>query len=463
MSESYELVVVGHGAAGLSAALSYVEACRRGARQPSVAVLEVAPEAERGGATRWTTARFRARADLTLDPHFVARMQEVSGGHADADYCRRLEAEAPGALAFLSDHGVELIHYGPPVAMRVDHEVTPKGGGAAIVDRLHAALAADGAARFHYETAAERLVVTDDGAVCGVAVRGADGRTRTIDAKAVVLACGGFEGNPEMLTRYVGPGAVDLPLLAPGLRHNQGAGIRMAAAIGAATAGQFDMLHTELVDVRTDRPDAVIYAHPYGIVVNAAGGRFWDEGQGTFEDTFELIAFEVFRNQGQRAFFIADQTIVSHEGVMLLFDTDRPAVEAGTIGELAGMLGIEPAALERTVDEYNAAVQPGAFDPHVCDGKHTTGLRPDKSNWAYPLVQPPFLAYPLTAAVCFTFGGLRTDAEARVLAANGAPIPGLYAAGEIVGAYYHTYPVGTSVLRSLAFGRVAGERVAAGR
>jgi tricarballylate dehydrogenase len=264
-----------------------------------------------------------------------------------------------------------------------------------------------------------------------------------------------------MLTRYVGPNAVDLPLLAPGLRHNQGAGIAMAIEIGAATSGQFDMLHTELVDVRTDRADAVVYAHPYGIVVNAAGERFWDEGQGTFEDTFELLAFEVFRHQRQQAYFVADQTITTHPGVMLLFDSDRPAVEAESIGELARRLGIDPASLERTVAEYNAAIQPGEFDPNVLDGKCTEGLRPDKTNWAYPLVRPPYFGYPLTAAVCFTFGGLRTDDEARVLAANGAPIPGLYAAGEIVGAYYHAYPVGTSVLRSLSFGRVAGERVAA--
>lgn len=461
-SESYDVVVVGHGAAGLSTAVTYVEACRADGREPSIAVLETAPEAERGGATRWTTARFRALEDLTLDPFFVGRMQELSGGLADVDYCRRLEAEVPNTLAFLEAHGVELVHYGPPVAMRVTHEVTPNGGGASIVEHLHAALAADGGAVVHYETAAERLVVDDDGSIAGVVVRGPDGRTRTIAARSVVLACGGFEGNREMLTRYAGPNAIDLPLLAPGLKHNQGAGIRMAMAVGAATSGQFDMLHTELVDTRTDRADAVIYAHPYGIVVNGDGERFWDEGQGTFEDTFELIAFEVYRNQRQEAYFIADQTITSHPGLMVLFDTDQPAIEAGSITELAHLLGLDPDALERTVAEYNAAVQPGDFDPNVLDGTSTDGLSPDKSNWAYPLQNPPYFAYPLKAAICFTYGGLRTDDEARVLAENGAPIPGLYAAGEITGVFYHSYPAGTSVLRSLSFGRVAGANIAAG-
>ena len=164
----------------------------------------------------------------------------------------------------------------------------------------------------------------------GVVVRGEDGLQRTLSARAVVLACGGFEGNKEMLTRYLGTNACDLPLLAPGLAFNQGAGIRMAMEIGAGTSGQFDMIHTELVDRRTTRPDAYIYAHPFGIVVNEHGKRFYDEGQGTFEETFELIAFEVWRNQNQSAFFIADQTITSHKGIMVLFDTDKPPVEAAT-------------------------------------------------------------------------------------------------------------------------------------
>lgn len=462
MSE-YELIIVGGGAAGLSAAVAYVEATEAAGRTPSLAIIETAPRDQRGGATRWTTARFRALEDLSLDPFFVGRMQEVSGGLADVDYCRRLEAEAASTLQFIADHGVELVHYGPPVAMRVTHEVTPNGGGAAIVEALASAVEGRAGVEYLYETTAERLTVADDGRVTGVVVRGSDGLTRGLSAtRGVVLACGGFEGNREMLTRYAGDNAVDLPLLAPGLRFNQGAGIRMAMEVGAATSGQFDMLHTELVDLRTDRADAVIYAHPYGIVVNGEGKRFWDEGRGTFEDTFELIAFEVWKHQRQAAFFIADQTITAFPGVMVLFDTDKPAIEAGSIEQLAGLLGLEPDVLRATVDEYNAAVQPGEFDPNVFDGKATEGLSPDKSNWAYPLVNPPYFAYPLKAAICFTYGGLRTDADARVLASNGAPIPGLFAAGEITGVFYHEYPAGTSVLRSLTFGRIVGAAIGAG-
>ena len=423
-------------------------------------MLESAPKDQRGGATRWTTSRFRAREDYSLDPLFVGKVQKVSKGLADIEYCRVLEREVPNTLRFLEAHGVKLLHYGPPVAMGVEHEVTPDGGGRAIVDALANSVEKSADAEILYQTEAVRLSLAADGRVDGVVVRGEDGLLRTLRARAVVLACGGFEGNKEMLTRYLGPNACDLPLLAPGLAFNQGAGIRMAMEVGAGTAGQFDMLHTELVDRRTSRPDAYIYAHPFGIVLNGHGKRFYNEGQGTFEETFELIAFEVWRNQSQSAFFVADQTITGHKGIMVLFDTDQPPVEAGTLPELARLLGLDPAQFVRTIEEYNAAVGPGEFDPNRRDGKRTHGLSPEKSNWAYRIEKPPYFAYPLTTAICFTYGGIRTNREAQVVTGNGIPLPGLYAAGEIVGLFYHEYPAGTSVLRSLTFGRIAGAHAA---
>jgi tricarballylate dehydrogenase len=455
-ADSYDFVVVGCGAAGLSAAVNYIDTAKQQGRTPRVAVVESAPKEQRGGATRWTTARFRAGEDFSLDPLFVGKVEKVSKGLSDLEYCRVLEREVPTTLRFLEGNGVKLLHYGPPVAMGVEHEVTPEGGGKAIVEALASSVEKTGSAEILYQTEAVRLSLGADGCVQGVVVRGEDGLQRTLSARAVVLACGGFEGNKEMLTRYLGTNACDLPLLAPGLAFNQGAGIKMAMDIGAGTSGQFDMIHTELVDRRTTRPDAYIYAHPFGIVVNAHGKRFYDEGQGTFEETFELIAFEVWRNQNQSAYFIADQTITGHKGIMVLFDTDKPPVEAATVPELAKLLGLDPAQLVRTVDAYNAAIGPGEFDPHKRDGKRTRGLTPEKSNWAYRLEKPPYFAYPLTSAICFTYGGIRTDLDARVVTANGVPLPGLYAAGEIVGLFYHEYPAGTSVLRSLTFGRIAG-------
>jgi tricarballylate dehydrogenase len=277
----------------------------------------------------------------------------------------------------------------------------------------------------------------------------------------VVIACGGFEGNKEMLTQYLGPSACDMPTIAPGPAYNRGEGIRMAMEIGADTAGQFDMFHGEPVDPRTSKPDAVIYPYPYGILVNGDAQRFFDEGANSFDSTFERLGYEIWRNQGQKAFLIGDQTSLSVNGFTDVAFSDVPPVEAPTLGELARELGLDADALERTVAEYNAAAGGhDGFDPYSFDGKATRGLEPPKSNWAFPLDSPPFIAYPLTCAITFTFGGIRTDPSARVVTPAGTPIPGLYAAGEVTGLYYHDYPVGTSVIRAVTFGRIAGAHAA---
>jgi tricarballylate dehydrogenase len=335
-------------------------------------------------------------------------------------------------------------------------------GGVGIVDGLAAVVERTAGSQILYETEAVRFVVSVEGHLDGVVVRGRDGLLRTLSAPAVVIACGGFEGNPEMLSQYIGARACDLPLIAPTLKNNRGDGIRMALEIGADTAGQFDMFHGEPVDPRSAKPDAVVYAYPFGIVVNAHAKRFFDEGRDSFDSTFEDLGVEIFRNQDQKAFFIGDQTTLSIEPVQAIILTDQPAIEAPSLRALAQELGLDPAALEATVAEYNAAVGPGEFNPRIRDGKAAPSLDPPKSNWAFPLAKPPFIAYPLTCAVTFTFGGVRTDSQARVVTPMGAPIPGLYAAGEVTGLYYHAYPAGTSVLRAATFGRIAGAH-AAGR
>jgi precorrin 3B synthase CobZ len=456
---SYGLVVIGMGAAGLSAAVTYAEA-KADAR---VAVLERAPEEGRGGATRYTSAWFRITEDRQLDPAFVDTMEAVSGGLADLDYCRMLASEVPESLRFLDEHDVETTYFKQPLPNRNTGGGLgmPVGGGASIVSGLAGILERTTGVELLYETEAVRLSVSKKGRVNGVVVRGRDGLLRTLDAKAVVIACGGFEGSHEMLTRYVGDRAGDMPLIAPGLGNNTGDGIRMAMEIGADTAGQFDMFHGEPIDPRTDKPDAVVYPYPYGILVNRHGQRFYDEGKSSFDSTFEELGYEIWRHQEQRAFLLGDQTSLAVNAFKDVIFTDQEPVIADTVGGLAGELGIDPAALERTVAEFNAAIGPGEFDPYVFDGRSTVGLEPPKSNWAFPLESPPYFAYPLTCAITFTFGGVRTDSSARVVSPAGTPIPSLYAAGEVTGLYYHEYPVGTSVLRAVTFGRIAGAHAAA--
>lgn len=259
-------------------------------------------------------------------------------------------------------------------------------------------------------------------------------------APNVMLACGGFEGNREMLARYIGNRTHELPLIAPGLKYNKGAGIQMALQVGADTAGSFDGMHCELVDSRAKKPDAVIWGHNYGIVVNEQGQRFYDEGKRHLFATFEMIALELWRDHNSTGYFVTDDTIMKRFSPGWVYDTtDQPPVSANTIRELGEKLGVpDIAAFEKTVNDYNTACDPSKeFDLMKLDGKGTKGLSPNKTNWANPIVTAPFHGYPLTTHLTFTYGGLKVDTQSRVLGTNGAPIPGLYSAGEITGLYYN--------------------------
>jgi tricarballylate dehydrogenase len=143
--------------------------------------------------------------------------------------------------------------------------------------------------------------------------------------------------------------------------------------------------------------------------------------------------------------------------------TDKPPVEAGSVAELARKIGLPQARLQQTVDEYNRCCAPGDYRPLQLDNVATKGLDPRKSNWALPIVEAPFHAYPIISSNVFTFGGLKVDAKARVLDRDGEPLAGLYAAGETIGMYYGNYTGATSVLKGLVFGRIAGADAAAAR
>jgi tricarballylate dehydrogenase len=463
VDKQYDLVVIGMGAAGLSCAIAYAEAVTAQGRVPSIAVLERSTYEERGGSTRYTGSWFRVTEDRQLDPRFIETMESVSGGLADLDYCRTLAEQLPASIAFLEAHGVQYVYFkqGLPNRNTGGGLGMPSRGGLEIVESLSAVLEQTPGVELIYETEALRLSVSGSGRVDGVMVRGRDGLLRTLHAGAVVIACGGFEGNSEMMTQYLGKNACDIPVISPGTGNNRGEGIRMAVEVGADTAGQFDRFHAEPVDPRADKPDPVVYPYTYGIVVNGQAQRFFDEGADSFDSTFEALGYAIWHDQDQTAFLIGDQTSLSVQGFQDTVFSDQEPVTADTLAGLATALGLDPEALEATVAAYNAASGPGEFDPYSFDGKSTVGLTPPKSNWAVALDSPPFIAYPLTCAICFTFGGIRTDSLARVVTPAGTPIAGLYAAGEVTGLYYHYYPAGTSVIRGVTFGRIAGEHAAA--
>jgi tricarballylate dehydrogenase len=218
-------------------------------------------------------------------------------------------------------------------------------------------------------------------------------------------------------------------------------------------------MHAEPVDARSKNSAPVVLVYPYGIVVDKNGRRFFDEGAGLVHQTWEWFARDVhFNMSGSIAHAILDSRLFEIPDYQRAIRSEVPPVRARTLTELAELIGVDASNLSDTVVNYNAACLGDAsnFDATRCDGLAAARtLQPPKSNWARAISMPPFLAYPLVGAVAYTFGGVATDTRARVTR-NGAPIPGLFAAGEITGHFYATAPNAVSMLRALVFGRIAG-------
>lgn len=482
--DGYDVIVVGCGIAGLSAAVSAQQAGTR------VALLERAPREERGGNTRYTESFWRMQSHDEVAEDFLDRFAENAGGHldpaviedsvkpydawpgllrglgfVDPELVTTLAEGAGPTLRWLTGFGVAFDFLPNYFITESTTRMAPAGGGLALVEALaaHAETVPDRIA-IRYEATAQRLVLDDDGRVSGIEASGANNRRLRLGARAVVLASGGFEGNPEMLSRYLGPQSQFIRPVARGGYYNRGEGIRMALEIGAAPCGDYGSFHAQPVDPRSGRHEPVVLNYPYGILVNREGRRFVDEAPATVDASYEAASRRIMAQPEGIAFAITDARLDDVPNWQKSVRTDRPPVEAESAAALADALGIDGAGLARTLSAYNGACRAeDGFTPLALDGLATDGLDPPKSNWARPLDRPPYRAWPIIAANCFTFGGLKINPAAQVLNTDGEAIPGLYAAGETAGLYYRTYTGSTSVMRGAVFGRIAGLDAAARR
>ena len=283
-----------------------------------------------------------------------------------------------------------------------------------------------------------------------------------------MLASGGFEANPEMRTRYLGPGWELVKVR--GTRFNTGGGIQLALDIGAMPHGNWSGCHAVGWDLNApETGDLTVgdnfqkHSYPLGIMVNGTGKRFVDEGADFRNYTYAKYGRVIMDQPGMMAWQVFDQKVID-----MLRDEYSirrvTKVTANSIEELAPKLeGVDPDQFTKTVREYNAAVQTDVkFNPAVLDGRGTTGLEVPKSNWANVLDEPPYEAYAITCGITFTFGGLLTNDGGNVLDTELNPIPGLYAAGELVGGMFcFNYPGGTGLMSGAIFGRLAGNSAAA--
>ncbi|MFO1014153.1 MAG: FAD-dependent tricarballylate dehydrogenase TcuA [Caulobacteraceae bacterium] len=491
LPSSVDVIVVGAGNAALCAALSAAE---HGA---SVLVLEAAPEAESGGNSRFTAGAFRVAYESVED--LKALMPDLTeaeiamtdfGTYPESqfydDLCRVTEYRTDPMLAgLLTGRSFETLKWMRGLGVRfnpiwgrqaykVDGRfvfwggltVEAWGGGPGLVESLYD-LARKAGVALAFEAPVNGLLTSDAG-VGGVRVR-YGGRTAEVRAKSVVLACGGFESNTEWRTRYLGPGW-DLAKVR-GTRFNNGDGLSMALGAGARAAGNWSGCHAvgwdraapEFGDLEVG-DNFQKHSYPLGIMINAEGERFVDEGADFRNYTYAKYGGVILRQPQQFAWQIFDAKV--SDKLRAEYRIKRISkVTADTLPALVEKLeGVNPGKAQATLEAYNAAVMTEVpFDPNVKDGRGTRGLAVPKSNWANRLDTPPYEAYAVTCGVTFTFGGVAIDDQARVLARDGQPIPGLLAAGEMVGGlFYFNYPGGSGLMSGAVFGKIAGESAARG-
>jgi len=486
--QDWGVVVVGGGNAALCAALSARETAKR------VLVLERAPEDEAGGNSRFTAGLLRIvyngaqdlaqLIDLSNEElertdfgtytaeQFLDDMARVTEYRCDPDLTEILVKQSFPTALWMRKKGMRFTAAWGRQAFKIEGRfkfwggltLEAIGGGPGLVESL-TQIAKKSGIEIWYSARAVSLI-TDDAGVHGVRVK-REGKTTEVKAKAVVLAAGGFQANPEWRTRYLGPGW-ELAKVR-GTRFNTGDAIRMALDIDAAPVGNWSGCHA--VAWERNAPefgDLAVgdqfqkHSYPWGIYINAEGKRFVDEGADFRNYTYAKYGRVILQQPGQFAWQIFDAKVKGQ-----LRDEYRikqvTKVTANTLEDLVKKLDdVNADAALKEIEAYNAAVRTDIpFNPNVKDGRRTEGLAINKTNWANTIDTPPFEAYAVTCGITFSFGGLRINTDAQVISTDGEPIPGLYAAGELVGGiFYFNYPGGSGLTNGSVFGRIAGANAA---
>ena len=479
--EACDVIVIGGGSAAHEAA---VAARWNGAQR--VLMLEKAPPSQAGGNARFSGTGFRFVFEpeeiqeivgLTDEEYSKLRIRPYTADDFLRDLCRvtrdRIDLELATMLVGDSN---EAIHWSKEVGLRWELQpgievdglryfspgipIHPLNLGGGLTNGLCQMIPwwqiaeGLGGVEMRYDSKVIGFLGGESG-VTGVRVLGPDG-VYEVEAHATIVCSGGFQANPEMRARYLGPNA-DI-MKTRGSRHNTGEVLEMMLRLGAAPAGNWQGAHASPIDAgaaEVESGDAVNrYGYCWGITVNALGRRFIDEGEAEISYTYAKTGWAVLREPGGVAYQLGD---AKHP---MTYMPDEP-IFADSIEELARIIGVDPAPLTDTVEKFNAAIDTSIpYDRTVRDGRRTNGLSPDKSNWAISLDTPPYFAIPVTGGITFTFGGVKVDTNAQVVANGGRPIRGLFASGDVVGLFFHNYASMTGQTRNLVFSRRAAAAAA---
>ncbi|WP_424136394.1 FAD-dependent tricarballylate dehydrogenase TcuA [Roseomonas chloroacetimidivorans] len=456
-SRIWDVLVIGGGNAALCAAVT--------ARQAgcSVLLIESAPKAFRGGNSRHTrnmrTMHTEPTSVLTeayLEDEYWDDLLRVTGGQTDEHLARMTIRLTTDALRFMEASGVR---FQPSLSGTLSLSRTNAfflGGGKALVN-AYFALAEKLGIDILYDTEAVDLKM-DNGFVREVAITHR-GFPETVRAKTVVASSGGFQADLEWLEQGWGPAARNF--LIRGTPYAKGVVLRNLLDQGVASVGDPTQCHAVAIDGRAPKFDGGIATRldcvPFSIVVNKNGERFYDEGEDVWPKRYAIWGRLVAQQPDQVAYAIIDA-----KSEKLFMPSVFPAIKADTLGELAVKLGLDPAAVEKTVAEFNAACVPGEFNSTRLDGCRTEGLTPPKTHWARPITEPPFIGYPLRPGITFTYLGVKVDENARVQMDNGKPSANLFASGEIMAGSIlgKGYLAGFGMAIGSVFGRIAGREAA---
>ncbi|MEO1328794.1 MAG: FAD-dependent tricarballylate dehydrogenase TcuA [Pseudomonadota bacterium] len=453
---TYDVLIAGGGNAALCAAIAAAE---QGAR---VLICEAAPKGFRGGNSRHTR-NLRMAHDAPTDvltesyseQEYFEDLMRVTAGKTNETLAKLAIAESKHIADWMAARGVRFQRsLGGTLSLSRTNPFF-LGGGKALMNAHYLRAEALGV-EVRYDTEIVGLDL-EDGFFKGAELR-SRGFKDHVEARAFVAAAGGFQANLDWLEEAWGPAARNFKIR--GTPYAKGGLLKLMIEHGLAKIGETDQCHAVAIDARAPDFDGGIATRldcvPFSIVVNRDADRFYDEGEDFWPKRYAIWGRLVAKQPDQIGYAILDSRALE-----LFMPSIFPPEMSDALEGLADKLSLDPAALRRTVDAFNAACAADEdVEPAIHDGRRTTGLAPDKTNWARPIAVPPFYGYPLRPGITFTYLGVEVGEDAKVAMADGRPTANIWAAGEIMAGNIlgQGYLAGIGMTIGSVFGKIAGEQ-----